>query len=393
MSQKNDPKYGIQLIKKWEGLRLKAYTDSVGVWTIGWGTTVYPSGKKVKSGDIITEAQAEEYLMNDINTIRRPAIERLVKAPMDDYEFGAILSFIYNLGVGNFSSSTLLKKINALDFKGASKEFDKWVKAKGKVLQGLVNRRNEEESLWAKGEFLPGFQGENTSVADEAIEPISKIETLPKWLQVIYNFLNAIFFPVKKVVASEPNSLFDHIIKNSPNIGPKMTSQALPWLTDQRVTNKDYMVLVDMDLHDSRKRGYLVDLKTGTSDMFEVSHGSKSDPDKDGYATVFSNTPNSNMSSLGAMVTGQQYGKSVGGWSKFQYALKLIGLQPGLNDKVEQRAVVFHDANYVTDKENDHTGDSLGCLATSPSVAKRIINKIDGGCLVFVYHRSLDKKD
>jgi hypothetical protein len=169
-----------------------------------------------------------------------------------------------------------------------------------------------------------------------------------------------------------------------------MTSMALPWLKDERIRNQDYMMLVDFDLHDSRKRGYLVDLKTGKSEKFEVAHGKKSDPDRDGKPDQFSNVSGSHKSSLGAMVMTNQYGKSVGGWSKFRYALKIVGLQRGINDKVFERAIVFHEANYVTDRLNDHTGDSLGCFAVSPSVAKRIINKIDEGCLLFAYHKSLD---
>jgi lysozyme len=147
----NDPKLGIELIKKWEGLHLDAYLDPVGVPTIGWGTTVYPDGKPVKMGDSITYAEAEDYLYYDIKTKREPAIKDLVNVELDNYEFGALVSFIYNVGVGAFRRSTMLRKINQRDFKGASAEFPRWNKAGGKVLRGLVNRRRDERALWDKG--------------------------------------------------------------------------------------------------------------------------------------------------------------------------------------------------------------------------------------------------
>ena len=140
---------GVDLIKGFEGKRLKAYDDGVGIWTIGFGTIKYPNGLRVKKGDTCTESQAEQYLRNDL-VVFENAINRLVKVPLNQNQFDALASFTYNLGEGNLSKSTLLKKLNAKDYKGAAAEFPKWNKAGGKVMQGLVNRRAKERKLFEK---------------------------------------------------------------------------------------------------------------------------------------------------------------------------------------------------------------------------------------------------
>lgn len=140
---------GINLIKGFEGLRLKAYDDGVGVWTIGYGTIRYLNGVRVKKGDTCTDAQAEQYLRNDLVTFEN-AINRLVKVSLTQNQFDALASFTYNLGEANLSSSTLLKKLNSKDYKGAAAEFLKWNKAGGKVLGGLIKRRQAEMKLFLK---------------------------------------------------------------------------------------------------------------------------------------------------------------------------------------------------------------------------------------------------
>jgi len=185
------------------------------------------------------------------------------------------------------------------------------------------------------------------------------------------------------------NKLHDLVAKNSPGIGPKMLRMASDWFNHELVKNRDYMVLIDFD-RETSPRLWLVNRKTGRSEIFKVAHASNSDPDKDGKPTEFSNVPGSKKSSLGAMVTAQQYGKSVGGWSKFNRALKLKGLQQGLNDNVFDRAIVFHSSSYVNDVKGQLIGDSWGCPAVSEKTAARIISLIDNGALFFIYHRSLD---
>lgn len=140
---------GINLIKSFEGLRLKAYDDSVGVWTIGFGTIKYPNGTRVKAGDSCTSQQAEDYLHNDLTSFEN-AVNRLVKAKLTQNQFDALVSFTYNLGETNLSKSTLLKKLNAGDYQGAADQFLVWNKAGGKVMKGLVRRREAERALFLK---------------------------------------------------------------------------------------------------------------------------------------------------------------------------------------------------------------------------------------------------
>ena len=186
------------------------------------------------------------------------------------------------------------------------------------------------------------------------------------------------------------DELADMILTNSPGIGPKMVKMASDWFFHPAITNKDYLVLVDFDYHEANPRMWVVDRHTGKSDVYKVAHGSKSDPDKDGKATEFSNVSGSHQSSLGAMVTHKQYGHKQGGWSKFKYAIKLKGLQPKLNSNVFDRFIVFHSAHYVDDIKGKMIGDSWGCFAVSEQTAEVISDLIDNGALLFAYHKSLD---
>lgn len=151
----------INLIKRFEGLRLEAYQCSAKVWTIGYGSTMYPDGRKVKKGDTCTLAEAEEYLSEDVRK-RSANVLALLPKTIQQYQFDAIVSFAYNVGIGALRNSTLLRKVkaNPLDptianfvvVDGApvvnSCEFLKWVKAGGVVLKGLVLRRAAEALMY-----------------------------------------------------------------------------------------------------------------------------------------------------------------------------------------------------------------------------------------------------
>ena len=137
---------GKSIIKYCEGLRLTSYVCPAGKPTIGWGHTY-----GVKLGRTISEAEAEILLDHDYQQAEDDVLE-LVTVPLTDNQLGALTSFVFNLGQGNFSKSTLLRKINVSDFAGAAAEFDKWVYAtvngvKTK-LNGLVVRRKLERSLF-----------------------------------------------------------------------------------------------------------------------------------------------------------------------------------------------------------------------------------------------------
>ena len=140
---------GIDLICSFEGKRLTAYDDGVGVWTIGFGTTVYPNGIKVMKGDTCTEAQAKAYMAHDLKKFET-AVNNAVTVPLSQNQFDALVSLAYNIGTNAFSKSTLVKKLNANDNRAAADQFDVWVNADGKRMQGLVNRRTVEKALFLK---------------------------------------------------------------------------------------------------------------------------------------------------------------------------------------------------------------------------------------------------
>lgn len=136
---------GRKLIQQFEGCREKAYQDCVGVWTIGYGHT-----GNVKAGQVISKEEADRLLSQDLVKFES-GVEKNVKVALTQNQFDALVSFCYNLGVGSLQKSTLLKKLNAGDYKGAAEEFLKWNKAGGKVLTGLVRRRELERQLFLTG--------------------------------------------------------------------------------------------------------------------------------------------------------------------------------------------------------------------------------------------------
>lgn len=136
---------GIALIKEFEGCRLTAYPDpGTGgePWTIGYGHT-----GGIKKGDVITQAQADEYLRADLVKFEG-GVTKLVTTSLTQGEFDALVSFSYNNGLGNLKTSTLLRKLNAGDKPGAANEFPRWCHAAGKEMPGLVRRRAAERALF-----------------------------------------------------------------------------------------------------------------------------------------------------------------------------------------------------------------------------------------------------
>lgn len=133
---------GIKFIAQKEGFSATPYPDAGG-YSIGYGHFILP-GERFTS---ITKAQAEALLTADVMKAN-DAIARLVKVPLTQNQHDALVSFIYNVGVGNFSGSTLLKKLNARDFVGAANEFGRWNKSRGTVLPALVMRREDEREVF-----------------------------------------------------------------------------------------------------------------------------------------------------------------------------------------------------------------------------------------------------
>lgn len=141
----NISKNGVDLIKQFEGLKLNAYKCPAGIWTIGWGHT----GKDVFKGLKINEKEAQFFLLNDLK-IHSSYIEKLTKVPLNQNQFDALVSFEYNIGYSAFKNSTLLKLLNQKKYNLAADEFDKWIYANKKKLNGLINRRKKEKELFLK---------------------------------------------------------------------------------------------------------------------------------------------------------------------------------------------------------------------------------------------------
>ena len=138
---------GIALIKQFEGCKLTAYQDSVGVWTIGYGWTKPVDGKPIRAGMTINQETAERLLKTGLVSYESD-VSRLVKVGLTQGQFDALVSFTYNLGARSLSTSTLLRKLNTGDYAGAADEFLRWNKAGGKVLNGLTRRREAERALF-----------------------------------------------------------------------------------------------------------------------------------------------------------------------------------------------------------------------------------------------------
>lgn len=143
----NISKRGIELIKRFEGLELKAYQDSVGVWTIGYGWTQPVDGKKIGPGMVIDQATADRLLKGGFVQYEQ-GVNQLVKVNITQGQFDALVSFAYNFGLRSLSTSTLLRKLNSGDKQGAADEFCRWVNAGGVKLDGLVKRRMAERELF-----------------------------------------------------------------------------------------------------------------------------------------------------------------------------------------------------------------------------------------------------
>ncbi|WP_293152888.1 MULTISPECIES: glycoside hydrolase family protein [unclassified Microcoleus] len=169
----------LNLIKESEGLhrkladgRIGAYIDPVGVWTIGYGSIHHiDKNRAVKQGDVITEADASRWLNLEVEQ-KAAAVNDLCKVSLKQGMFDALVSFTFNFGSGALKKSTLLRKLNGKDYEGAAREFDRWIHGAGKVLPGLVIRRNKEEALFRRD----GWPGDDIEItpSDNAVTPLQK---------------------------------------------------------------------------------------------------------------------------------------------------------------------------------------------------------------------------
>ena len=133
---------GLALIKEFEGCKLTAYKDSVGVWTIGYGHT-----RSARQGMVITQAQADELLALDV-AAHAAGVYKALQVKLEQHQFDAVVSLAFNVGVSAVRNSTLMKMTNRGDVKPAAAQFDRWNKAGGKVLAGLTRRRAAERKMY-----------------------------------------------------------------------------------------------------------------------------------------------------------------------------------------------------------------------------------------------------
>lgn len=149
-------------------------------------------------------------------------------------------------------------------------------------------------------------------------------------------------------------------------------------LNSESLPNKKFLTIIDFSKHSGRKRLYLVDLNKGSVESHCVAHGKNSDPDNDGYATLFSNVNGSQQSTLGFARTGSTYD------GKYPYSLKLHGLSRS-NSNMYSRYIVMHPSDYVNDGSSKQ-GRSWGCPAVQKSISRGIVDKIKGGSLMLLWH-------
>ena len=132
----------VELIKHFEGCHLDAYLCPAGVWTIGYGHTA-----GVKEGDSIDQEAAEAFLIEDLESFER-SVTQLVEVPLTQQQFDALVSWTFNLGAGNLAESTLLRELNNYQYAKVPEQMMRWVRAGGKVLDGLVRRRAAEAAMF-----------------------------------------------------------------------------------------------------------------------------------------------------------------------------------------------------------------------------------------------------
>lgn len=135
---------GLNLIKNFEGFRTKKYLDVGNKWTIGYGHLI-KEGENFDNG--VTTEQALQLLDVDLDTAEN-TVSALVKVPLTQGQFDALVSLVYNWGMGNFRKSEGLKKLNTGDYVGAWDEFEEVTRVNGRIILGLVRRRDEEEEVW-----------------------------------------------------------------------------------------------------------------------------------------------------------------------------------------------------------------------------------------------------
>jgi lysozyme len=165
---------GLSMLRRLEGCRCRAYKDSAGVWTIGYGHTSMAGPPPVKPGMRISRREADAILARDVAGFAR-GVASLLDVPLSDGQFSALVSFAYNIGLENFRKSSVLRAVNSGNFESVPRRLSLWVKAGGRVLPGLVSRRAAEAAM-----FIAATPAASEPAAADAFAPRrDEIEPLP----------------------------------------------------------------------------------------------------------------------------------------------------------------------------------------------------------------------
>lgn len=191
---------GLDLIKTFEGCKLTAYRCSAGVWTIGWGTTEPIQGKAICKGMTITQKQADQLLLDNLVQYEQ-GVSKAVKVKLNQNQFDALVSFTYNCGINALKRSDLLGYVNQKDFLKAANEFERWNKANGVVLGGLIKRRKAEKEL-----FLSTIKGRMDKALVTAVDILvqNKVISNPDiWIDGIYSKSDVVCLLIKMSLSLE----------------------------------------------------------------------------------------------------------------------------------------------------------------------------------------------
>ena len=165
---------GLALIRRFEGLRTGAYRDAAGVWTIGYGHTSMAGPPRVSRGMKITRKEAASILARDVAGFAE-GVASHVRVPLSDSQFSALVSFAYNVGLENFRKSSVLRAVNDGDCCAVPRRLSLWVKAGGKILPGLINRRAAEGALFMQG-TSPAASAEVKNARLPRREPVEPVQ-------------------------------------------------------------------------------------------------------------------------------------------------------------------------------------------------------------------------
>lgn len=365
---------GLSIVRHFEGLYLKSYVDPVGVWTIGYGHT----GNHAHAGNVISEQEAEVLLREDMRTSER-IVDRYIDIGLKQHQFDALVSFAFNFGGGAFAESTLRKKLNDGDFKGAAAEFPRWnkgtVKGKKVVLPGLTRRRSSERFLFETGK-VSFFDGRGFADPDETEITAATAAVVPAGVPGS----GAEFLASHGREASRSDeSILRELAAEAQIVFP--IERLIELRNELYATSRPrYWAVVNFDLHSGKPRLFVLDVVAEEVTSYLCSHGIGSEgPTDDGFANVFGNIPGSNATSLGIYRCAETYQSHNNG-----YSMKLDGLED-TNSNARSRGIVMHGSNYVSEafvQTYGRIGRSEGCPAVDHAHARKLIDQLKLGSLL-----------